>query len=314
MPPTRDDRRWRPPDGPVQRHGRAGPRSRSAPGRWTLAQPGRRCDDPAAVEPATAGGVFPLDRPGCTPCRGLHARPGDGATPPAPSRSTSRSTRRAPRATRPRTSRSGNGSARVRRAVFRVLVSASRLLAGRGRRRVLFTSRLISEMSGNLRVVHDRMVERGLDREYDLLTDAQARHHRALARSSTGCAWPARSAGADVIVLDDSFPPLNWVKLSTRTSGSSSCGTPRGRSRPSATAGSASPAAPIRSRASTRTTPHAIVSSEFDVPFYAEAFGIPEERVVPTGIPRMDRFFDDDGAGRRAARRRAPRSRRSSAG
>ena len=38
----------------------------------------------------------------------------------------------------------------------------------------------------------------------------------------------------------------------------------------------------------------AIVSSEFDVPFYAEAFGIPEERVIPTGIPRMDRFFDEE--------------------
>jgi len=37
---------------------------------------------------------------------------------------------------------------------------------------------------------------------------------------------------------------------------------------------------------------HAIVSSDHDVPFYAEAFGIPESRVVPTGIPRMDRFFD----------------------
>ena len=37
---------------------------------------------------------------------------------------------------------------------------------------------------------------------------------------------------------------------------------------------------------------HAIVSSETDVPFYAEAFGIPESRVIPTGIPRMDRYFD----------------------
>ena len=37
----------------------------------------------------------------------------------------------------------------------------------------------------------------------------------------------------------------------------------------------------------------AIVSSEHDVPFYAEAFGIPESRVIPTGIPRMDRFFDE---------------------
>jgi CDP-ribitol ribitolphosphotransferase len=44
---------------------------------------------------------------------------------------------------------------------------------------------------------------------------------------------------------------------------------------------------------------HAIVSSDQDVPFYAEAFGIPDERVVPTGIPRMDRFFD--GGARAAA-------------
>src|SRR4029079_15665702 len=35
----------------------------------------------------------------------------------------------------------------------------------------------------------------------------------------------------------------------------------------------------------------AIVSSDHDVPFYAEAFGIAEERVIPTGIPRMDTFF-----------------------
>jgi CDP-ribitol ribitolphosphotransferase len=48
---------------------------------------------------------------------------------------------------------------------------------------------------------------------------------------------------------------------------------------------------------------HAIVSSEADVPFYAEAFGIPESRVVPTGIPRMDRYFDPEARaeGRAAA-------------
>jgi CDP-ribitol ribitolphosphotransferase / teichoic acid ribitol-phosphate polymerase len=53
---------------------------------------------------------------------------------------------------------------------------------------------------------------------------------------------------------------------------------------------------------------HAIVSSDLDVPFYAEAFGIPEANVVPTGIPRMDRFFDDDAraAGLAAARAAYP--------
>jgi CDP-ribitol ribitolphosphotransferase len=38
------------------------------------------------------------------------------------------------------------------------------------------------------------------------------------------------------------------------------------------------------------------------VPRYAEAFGIPEARVAPTGIPRVDRFFDP---ARREAQRAA---------
>jgi CDP-ribitol ribitolphosphotransferase len=52
-----------------------------------------------------------------------------------------------------------------------------------------------------------------------------------------------------------------------------------------------------------KTYTYAIVSSDHDVPFYAEAFGLPESRVVPTGIPRMDRFFDEGAraAGRAAA-------------
>jgi CDP-glycerol glycerophosphotransferase (TagB/SpsB family) len=36
----------------------------------------------------------------------------------------------------------------------------------------------------------------------------------------------------------------------------------------------------------------AIVSGEHDVPLFAEAFGMPEDRVLPLGHPRMDRFFD----------------------
>ena len=55
----------------------------------------------------------------------------------------------------------------------------------------------------------------------------------------------------------------------------------------------------------------AIVSSDHDVPFYAEAFGIPEDSVVPTGIPRMDRFFDERAraAGLAAARAAFPADR-----
>ena len=102
---------------------------------------------------------------------------------------------------------------RIRRAAFRALVSASRLVARRSKPRVLFTSRLISEMSGNLQVVNARMVERGLDREADLtvmLKPGLTERWSFLDRLRLARAL----AGADVIVLDDSFPPLDWVRLS----------------------------------------------------------------------------------------------------
>ena len=176
------------------------------------------------------------------------------------------------------------------------------LVARRGKPRVLFTSRLISEMSGNLQVVHERMVERGLDRDHDLtvmLKPGLTERWSFLDRLRLARAL----AGADVIVLDDSFPPLNWVTLSPKVRiiqlwHASGAFKTVGYSR-------VGPARPERA-ASTRKYTAAIVSSEFDVPFYAEAFGIPEARVIPTGIPRMDRFFDataQRGRSRGGARR-----------
>ncbi|MBX6353222.1 MAG: CDP-glycerol glycerophosphotransferase family protein [Thermoflavifilum sp.] len=48
------------------------------------------------------------------------------------------------------------------------------------------------------------------------------------------------------------------------------------------------------------------VSAREVVPFYAEAFNMPEERVLPLGVPRTDVFFDDHA--RQAARQHLIRS------
>lgn len=37
----------------------------------------------------------------------------------------------------------------------------------------------------------------------------------------------------------------------------------------------------------------AYVSSNNDILYYAEAFGIEEHRVIPTGVPRTDVLFDE---------------------
>jgi CDP-ribitol ribitolphosphotransferase / teichoic acid ribitol-phosphate polymerase len=194
----------------------------------------------------------------------------------------------------------------VRGAAFRLALHGIKAVVGRSGRRILFTSDSRAGLGGNLQDVHDRMVERGLDREYRLDTlfkDGLAGRRGMVDRLRL----PWLLAAADVIVIDDFHPIIYRVGVDPRvriiqlwhasgafkTVGYSRVGKPGG---------------PDPYGRGHKNYTHAIVSSEFDVPFYAEAFGIPEARVVPTGIPRMDRFFDEAArtAGLEAARAAFP--------
>jgi CDP-glycerol glycerophosphotransferase (TagB/SpsB family) len=188
----------------------------------------------------------------------------------------------------------------VRPRLFALLLRAVRLVVRRNGRRVLFTSDSRAELSGNLKLVHDRMIERGLDREYTLMTlfKESVASRRSL---HDRLRMPRLLGAADIVVIDDYQPVVShlgdgevriiqlWhASGAFKTVGYSRVGKP----------GGPSPWSRVH-----RNYTHAIVSSEHDVPFYAEAFGIPESRVIPTGIPRMDRFFDEGlrAAGRAAA-------------
>jgi CDP-ribitol ribitolphosphotransferase / teichoic acid ribitol-phosphate polymerase len=188
--------------------------------------------------------------------------------------------------------------------VFQVLFRAFRLFHRPpvdDRRRIVFMADSRAELAGNLRLIHDRMTERGLNRDHDLvpLLKGRVTERRRLADRLR---LPSTLASADVIVIDDYQPPITHIPASDdlrivqlwhasgafKTVGYSRIGKHGG------------PNAWSRIH---KNYSAAIVSSDHDVPFYAEAFGIPESRVVPTGIPRMDRFFDLGAAD--AARRAA---------
>ncbi|HEX7173335.1 MAG TPA: CDP-glycerol glycerophosphotransferase family protein [Candidatus Limnocylindria bacterium] len=189
----------------------------------------------------------------------------------------------------------------LRRRIFAALLDWHQSRARRTGRRILFTSDSNSRLAGNLAVVHDRMVARGLDREYELTTILKP---SVTASRSWRDRWrlPRLLAQADVILLDDYQPAIYrlppdpgrrivqvWhASGAFKTVGYSRIGKPGGPS-------------PFWRRHKNYTA--AIVSGQHDVPYYAEAFGIPEERVAPIGIPRMDRFFDEEqrAAGRAAA-------------
>ncbi len=291
-----------------------------ARGRWTLtmveeASPGEptgrtgapvRVADPASVDPSRDAGIFELGRdesgtprsifrfvPRVDPATGAWSL--DVSLEPVEPRGgpTDR-----PRRLRARVRRRLRA---VRPALFRAAFAAVRIVARRNGRRILFTSDSHADLSGNLELVYDRMVARGLDRAYDLSTlfrpsIAQRRGLRDRLR------LPWLLAQADAIVIDDFQPVINQVDVGrdvriVQLWHASGAFKTVGYSRIGKEAGPGP-----WSRVHKNYT-HAIVSSEADVPYYAEAFGIPESRVIPTGIPRMDRYFDD--AARVAAREAA---------
>ena len=176
-----------------------------------------------------------------------------------------------------------------RSLLFRLLYLIARRLVRHNGKRILFSSDSRAELGGNLKVVHDRMIERGLDRDYELrgLFKPSIADRRSFADRLR---LPWMLARADVILIEDyqpiiyqiDDPAVRIVQLwhasgAFKTVGYSRVGKP----------GGPNPYSRIH-----KNYTHAIVSSDHDVPFYAEAFGIPESRVVPTGMPRMDRFFD----------------------
>jgi CDP-glycerol glycerophosphotransferase (TagB/SpsB family) len=181
--------------------------------------------------------------------------------------------------------------ARVRRLAFRLAFALFGGIPPRSRPSVVFVSSGHARLGGNLKTVHDRMVQRGLDRSCHL---AQVHKplpgHRRTVRQWLRLAWLL--GRADVVLVAGSRersiyevefgPHVRVVQLwhasgAFKTVGYSRIGKPNGPD----------PWSRIH-----KCYTHAIVSSAHDVPFYAEAFGIPEERLVPIGIPRMDRFFD----------------------
>jgi len=156
---------------------------------------------------------------------------------------------------------------------------------------ILFASEQRATMEGNLLRVHERLVERGLDKKFTF------RYSFRLPATS-GRRSTVRLlyllATSETILLDDYFSILSVIDVHERTtviqlwhagSGFKSVGFSR-----FGQAGS-----PML-RNSHRYYTYAITGSQHLVPVYAEAFGIEPESVIPTGLPRVDWFLDAERA------------------
>ena len=198
------------------------------------------------------------------------------------------------------------GRAGRRRFVHRLWIRAFawslrllRSVTGSGRRDIIFMTELSRDLTGNLAAIRERMVERGLTQTHRL---------RVVSRPGPTAPWrpadlvrlPWWLARAAAIVTDGHIELVQVASWQVRTvevwhaygafkrMGYSLAGRP----------GELSPFSRAYKGYAAVT-----VGSDADVPVYAEAFGLPEDRVHPTGIPRLDRFFD--GSRREAATERA---------
>ena len=176
---------------------------------------------------------------------------------------------------------------------YNTLHDLNRLLRGKkSKKTILFMSEQSEKLGTNIMSVADRMVERGMDKDYDLIYSARA----TVANPHYGIpSWLKvlqKLAKADMVFLDDHAPILDWIYLNEDTTlvqlwhagagfkssgysrwGHTGCPAPNGCH---------------------RQYKYGIAGSRHIAHFFSEVWGINTENVLPTGMPRMDEFLDPD--------------------
>ena len=158
--------------------------------------------------------------------------------------------------------------------------------------RVLFMSETKDYLWGNLKYIHDRIVERGLDKEFKL--DVACR--KQVGNSSSVMSWIKtvyNVARHDYIFIDDYAPVFGFFKLSPKTKliqvwhageGFKSVGYSRFGKEGS----------PFPSESCHKAYDYALTGSRSLVKVYEEVFGIEKDAFLPVGMARLDDFLDEE--------------------
>lgn len=178
----------------------------------------------------------------------------------------------------------------VRNFIFQSIFKITKFFHLKKGNTVLFTSDSRAEMSGNFEYVYNEMLRQNLDKKYKI--HALFKSNISVRRNFIDkFKFPYLLGKADYIFVDDFHPLLYTVKFrksqeiiqvwhavgAFKTVGYSRTGKKGG---------------PFFNSVNHRNYTKAFVSSETDIPFYGEAFGIKEQNIIPTGVPRTDILFD----------------------
>ncbi|MCH5266888.1 MAG: CDP-glycerol glycerophosphotransferase family protein [Lachnospiraceae bacterium] len=156
---------------------------------------------------------------------------------------------------------------------------------------IMFMTEQSDTLGSNLQAVYDRMCERGIADDYKIYISARPASYIKQDSSSTKKLLH-RLAQCDMVFIDDHVPLFDWLKLASRTkvvqlwhagAGFKSSGYSRW--------GHIGCPAPISCH---RQYSYGIAGSRHIGKFFSEVFGINDEQILPTGMPRMDEYLDED--------------------
>ncbi|RKI38664.1 teichoic acid biosynthesis protein [bacterium D16-51] len=156
---------------------------------------------------------------------------------------------------------------------------------------IMFMTEQSAVLGSNLQAVRNRMVERGLDKEYTILTSARPASYEKQTKKSTK-ELIKKMAQCSMIFIDDHAPIFDWLELNPRTkliqlwhagAGFKSSGYSRW--------GHLGCPAPVSCH---RQYKYGIAGSRNIGKFFSEVFGINDEQILPTGMPRMDEYLDNE--------------------
>ena len=156
---------------------------------------------------------------------------------------------------------------------------------------VLFMSEQNAEISGNIKAVSDRMIERGLDKEYTLLYSFRS----TVVQKQKLSSWIQlinKLSKCTTLILDDHVPIMDWLSIDKKTNiiqlwhagaGFKSSGYSRWGNK-----GCPNP------YSCHRQYNFGIAGCKNIAPFFSEVWGINTEQVIPTGMPRLDKYLNKD--------------------
>lgn len=178
--------------------------------------------------------------------------------------------------------------------IFAAFHAVVRFLMPHKGNRVLFLKENGEEPTENMASIRDRMVERGLDKEYEIVE----RYRNTFGARQNPFSWAndiIAIARADYIFIDDYCPVFNFIKPGKGTVltqvwhagvGFKSVGYARFGIQGS----------PDPYQSAHRRYTYALIGNEYLRQIYSEVFGIEEEALLATGMPRLDHFLDEDHA------------------